>query len=136
MSHTKTERDAAIKHLQEVIVAKNIRTIWLICRHTARSGMVRHIEALTLTSDPNSGEIDVRTWGYYVSRALGWGHSMKYGNCVVVRGCGMDMGAHLVMELSRVIYRDIPRDQWPKDLPLRNGEVETQPDYVLKYRGL
>jgi len=134
MSHTKAERDDAIKHLQEVIVAKNIRTIWLVVRHVARSGMVRHIETLTL--EPQGSEIDVRTWSYYVARALGWTHSMKYGNCVVVNGCGMNMGAHLAMELSRVLYRNIPREQWPNDLPLRNGEVETQPDYVLKYRSL
>ena len=68
------------------------------------------------------------TW--LASRALGWRLGKNEG--IVVDGCGMDMGFHLVYSLGATI--------WPsgtnKPHGTRNGEPDSCGGYALKSRWL
>ena len=70
-----------------------IRTI---VRHVSQSGMTRRISCYIVSK----GEI--HCIDYLVSRIIGWKQHKDGG--VVVSGCGMDMGFHLIYTLSRVMY--------------------------------
>ena len=84
------ERDEAIGELREIF--KPGERVTTLLRHVSRSGMQRSISVL-------HGDTDV---SYLVATALG-DRVDKWGG-VVVPGCGMDMGFHLVYALSRTIY--------------------------------
>lgn len=73
--------------------------VYTTVKQVARSGMSRHIAAYTV--DPaNSRVFEISG---FVARALGWRQSDKTGG-VVVAGCGMDMGFHLINALSYAIH--------------------------------
>lgn len=126
-----TEREEFRLKLQEHILTKKVRVLYTNLRHVSRSGMQRKIDVITLM--PNGDKVDKSWLSYWAAKALGWRFCKKY-DAVIVGGCGMDMGFHLVYALSSIIFRDVPRDQWPADLPLRNGEVEDDPGYVLQHK--
>ena len=80
-------------------------TVYTICDHVSKSGMTRHIRLVTLHD--KRGE---RVWpshpNWMVGEALGYGvKRSKMGNdCLVVSGCGMDMGYHIVDSISRKLF--------------------------------
>ena len=84
------ERAEAIGELREMF--KPGDRVTTLLRHVSRSGMQRSISVLY-------GDQDV---SYMVAQALG-DRVDKWGG-VVVPGCGMDMGFHLVYSLSRTLY--------------------------------
>jgi len=86
----------AIKHLKKHI--KKGDTLFTNVTHVSRSGMSRNINVYSLRKD------DCSLWNYYISRALGY--TLKKDNTISIRGCGMDMGFHLVYCLSQVLYDD------------------------------
>ena len=75
-------------------------TIYIVCTHVASSGMSRHLKALIVD---NEGKL--RNISSEIAEAIDWKTS-KIGNAVIVKGCGMDMGSHLVYTLSRKLLKD------------------------------
>lgn len=73
------------------------QTIYVSVTHVSRSGMSRRIKVLMI--DGNR----LVNLSYRVSQALGWRYNDRDGS-VHVDGCGMDMGFHLVYELSAALY--------------------------------
>lgn len=72
-------------------------TVATVLLHASRSGMSRSIGVLAV----KDGEIRDVSWA--VARVLDWRFDRDRGG-VKVRGCGMDMGFHLVYELSATLY--------------------------------
>lgn len=69
-----------------------------VLRHVSRSGMFRRISLLAVV-DGELVNLD-----YFAGKALRLtGHG---GEGLPARGCGMDMGFHLVYELSHVLFPD------------------------------
>lgn len=91
------ERQEAISRLHELLQPG--MTVSCILRRKSASGMSRHI-SLVVAHD--GGIFDI-TW--LAARALQDRMSQDTGG-IVVGGCGMDMGFHLVYNLGRVMFRD------------------------------
>ena len=84
-------------------------TVYTVLDHVARSGMTRHIRVLVpQRGRKRKGEPDAflhPNWA--VGKALGMRHAKRNGyeqDALVVGGCGMDMGFHLVYSLSYALY--------------------------------
>lgn len=93
------------------------QTVYCILRHVSASGMSRRISLLV--PDPNGGDpFEISGW---VGHVLGLRRNDRDGG-LVVSGCGMDMGFHLVSSLSRAL--------WP------HGHGDMRADYVLRSRWL
>lgn len=123
----KAERGEAIEKLRAMLPPGS--KVHTVVRHVSSSGMTRHISCLVSSED---GINDI-TW--LVSRALEYRRAKDGG--LVVSGCGMDMGFHVVYNLGRTLY--------PKGGPLeatggirrmqaeREGvKIETDGGYLLK----
>ena len=95
MTKKQAEREDAIAKLREGL--KPGDTVHTILRHVSRSGMSRRIDLVKLTND----EPRYLTW--LAAKAIGC-RSTGNGEGLVVGGCGMDMGFHVVYELSRVLF--------------------------------
>lgn len=88
-------RDQARAQLREVLPPG--ATAYTILRHVSRSGMMRRISVVAM----RDGEpCDVT---YLVSVATGIARN-RDGDALAVGGCGMDMGFHVVYELSYALY--------------------------------
>lgn len=114
-------REQARSHLRKVF--KPGDTAFTVLRHVSRSGMCRHISILAV----EDGELrDVSGWA---GQAMDSRRNDKDGS-IIVGGCGMDMGFHLVYNLGYVL--------WPKGTPkphgTRNGEPDQSGGYALKQK--
>lgn len=103
----KVERAEAIDKLRGWI--KPGDTVYTILDHVSTSGMSRAIRVLVPTVGENghAGTVDFIHPNYAVGKALGLRHWKRQGreqDALVVGGCGMDMGFHLVYELSHTLY--------------------------------
>jgi hypothetical protein len=110
------ERDEAIAQLREWI--KPGDTVYTILDHVSASGMSRAIRVLVPQIHAKNGDLnpDLPSANYTtefihpnwaVGKALGLRHWKRHGreqDALVVGGCGMDMGFHLVYELSHALY--------------------------------
>ena len=124
MAYTKSEIESAREKLREWIAPGD--TIYTILRHVSKSGMYRAIDVLLIKDNSPS-------WiSRYVARALDCRFDEKY-EAVGVKGCGMDMGFHIVNELSYALHGwdrpDRPLDPVAKEKGLRSG-------YTLNHRWL
>ena len=90
------ERAEALGGLRELL--KPGDTIHTILRHVSRSGMYRVI-GLVITHAGGSRRID------YLAAGLLKGYDSRHDGCKAF-GCGMDMGFHLVYNLSRQLFPD------------------------------
>lgn len=90
------ERDHALETLRDAL--KPGATVSTVLRHVSRSGMSRTIVPLIVGEDGEPWDISP-----FVVRA-GVGRFDQRRGGVIVEGCGMDMGFHLVYSLSRVLY--------------------------------
>lgn len=90
-ANQKQQQQEAIAQLREII--KPGDTLYTILRHVSRSGMQREISVVTS---------EHRNIDYLVARALGDRIGKHDG--VIVGGCGMDMGFHLVYNLSYALF--------------------------------
>jgi hypothetical protein len=90
----KAEQSAARDRLRETF--KPGDTVHTVLRHVSRSGMSRSISVI------DKGHNDI---SYLVARALDMRIDQNNGG-VKVTGCGMDMGFHLVYNLSYVLNKD------------------------------
>jgi hypothetical protein len=90
----KAEQQEAIAKLREWI--KPGDTVYTILRNVSRSGMSREIGIVLMENG-----VDLHP-NYLVAKALGERIGKRDG--VIVGGCGMDMGFHLVYNLGRVLF--------------------------------
>jgi len=91
-------RQEAIEKLRENMPKGS--TIFTVLRHVSTSGMSRRISVVQV-----KGADNVRQWDYPAAKALDWKlHPKSEG--IVVGGCGMDMGFHLVYTLGQVLHGD------------------------------
>lgn len=98
MTQKQKEQNEAIERLKEWIQPGD--TIHTILRHVSRSGMFRVIDVVKIGKD---GE--VLSLGWNVAKALDYAHDRQREG-LRVSGCGMDMGFHVVYNLSRVLFED------------------------------
>lgn len=96
MKITAQDRDAAKDALRELVPPGT--TVYTILRHVSRSGMSRRID-LYVIQDGESRWLS----GYYKTAE---GITNRKYEAITVQGCGMDMGYHLVYNLSRMLYPD------------------------------
>jgi hypothetical protein len=99
MSETKAakaEREEAKDKLRQWI--KPGDTVHTILRHVSRSGMLREIGIVLLKDGTDLHP------NYLVAKALGERVGKRDG--IVVGGCGMDMGFHIVYNLSHTLWPD------------------------------
>jgi hypothetical protein len=91
----KQEQLASQQELNKILQDINSDTIYTVLRHVSASGMQREVSVKMI----DAGRII--HLDYLVSTALG----MKQGkhNGIVVRGCGMDMGFHIVHNILRAV---------------------------------
>lgn len=75
--------------------------VYTVLRHRSRSGMSRTIQLIGF--DKKDGR--QLQYGYNAAILLGWRYD-RDADGVKVSGCGMDMGFHLVYELSSALYGD------------------------------
>lgn len=87
------ERETARKELSAIL--KPGDTVYYVLRHVSRSGMQREISLFAE---------GMRCLDYHVARLLDMRRGKRDG--LVVTGCGMDMGFHLVYNLSRVLFHE------------------------------
>lgn len=93
------EKQEAIERLRDIL--KPGDTVYTILKHKSRSGMQRKIDLYAIKPNCN-GVHEPRYLSGYAARALGW--RLSDGRGIVVDGCGMDMGFHVVYELSGVLF--------------------------------
>lgn len=121
---TKSERETqkleAIKQLREYLPAGS--TVYTILRDVSRSGMSRRISVVAMAhtftewdqqcEEARDGIISGKDLKEcyplhitsLVSQALGWRIKTGFNDALVVSGCGMDMGYHVVSSLSYALY--------------------------------
>lgn len=133
MKYAKSEVDEAMRTLKETL--KPGDTVFTILRHVSRSGMMRHISLKLLRGDTPQD----LTW--LAARVLGDTMAPNNGG-LKVGGCGMDMGFHIVFNLSRVVFRDgfkcvgdnCPANDHFNREKVRKGQLHSDPGYALKQR--
>jgi hypothetical protein len=100
------------------------QTVYTILRHVSASGMSRRI-SLVIVSGAEIHKLD-----HLAAGAMG--DTLHKDGGIVVSGCGMDMGFHLVYDLGRTL--------WPKGTRKPHGTRNGQPDrdggYALKHEWL
>lgn len=105
------ERLEAIKSLKRFV--RKGATVYTSCDHVSQSGMTRHIAIFCVYKR----EIIRLTW--YVSKLCGY--TMAKDGCLIVHGCGMDMGYDVVYSLSYALFK---------------GSKVKDPGYILKHQWL
>ena len=115
-------KEQASEQLLKMLKPNDI--IWCVLRKVASTGMSRQIDFYVIQNNEPfwlTGRI---------ARLLGWRQAKN--DALIVSGCGMDMGFHVVYELGQTL--------WPKgtDKPHghRNGEPDSAGGYALKHRWL
>lgn len=94
------EKLQAIESLRAIV--KPGDTVYTILRHVSSSGMTRHISVIVIGDDKKPMMLD-----YLITKVLGYKRvPMNKGEGVIVGGAGMDMGYHLVYNLSRALFAD------------------------------
>lgn len=122
----KAEQQEAITKLREWL--KPGDTVYTILRHVSRSGMQREISLVIINK---GGEI--LHLNYSVAKALDYRQGKRDG--LIVGGCGMDMGLHLVYNLGRVLFPD----GFAVEGRGRNGDMsghDNDGGYALKHQWL
>lgn len=73
-------------------------TVYTVLRHVSRSGMQRRIDLYAIIGGKPQ-------WlSYHAAKACGWRVNTNDREGIVVGGCGMDMGFHLVYSLSHTLW--------------------------------
>lgn len=94
------DREDAVRRLRELL--RPGMEVQCVMRHCSRSGMRRRISLVVVGKDGSVFHLDG-----LAARALQWSRVRQYpGDGVVVDGCGMDMGFHVVYSLSSLVFGD------------------------------
>ena len=97
MKTTNAKRDEARARVRELV--KPGDTIWTTVKHVSRSGMQRSISCYVIHHN------EPRWIDSLICEATGFSFD-KAREAVRVNGCGMDMGFHIVYELSYALFKD------------------------------
>jgi hypothetical protein len=98
-AQARQDRDYAREQLLTHYVNEGSR-VYTILRHVSSSGMSRDISLVVADKDGRISDIT-----YYAADALGYRLIERNGfRAIRVNGCGMDMGFHLVYNLSSVLF--------------------------------
>lgn len=105
MNKSDAEKAKYRGYLLETVKPSDV--VWCVLRNVAPSGMSRTISMFVLHSEPEmlaygTGGIGAYQLHYNTAKLLGWRYSRPYEG-VLVQGCGMDMGFHLVDCLSHAL---------------------------------
>lgn len=93
------EKNESIERLRKLIAGDEKPTIYTVLRSVSSSGMSRDISLIYIKNG------DPHFITYSASHALGDRLVMRNGSDAIrVNGCGMDMGFHLVYNLSSVLF--------------------------------
>lgn len=132
----KQEQAEAIERLRGWL--KPGMTLYCTLRSVSRSGMTRCIALHWFEAREDGREPDMMRATTNAAKALGWRYDGKRDG-IIVNGCGMDMGVHLVYELSHLLFgqgwtcpgkrcgssdhhtRYMGNDQYEKGKPYRKG---------------
>lgn len=101
---TKTEKAEAIARLREWLTPGD--TVYTILEHVSSSGMSRAIR-FVIVRVGDDGKPYFLHPNYAIGTAMGLRHHTRRGqqsDALYVSGCGMDMGFHVVSNLSRVLF--------------------------------
>ena len=98
MRVTVKDRESAKERLRTIVQPGD--TLYTVLRHVSRSGMSRAIDVYLMrgTGDP-----------HWLSRLVGEATGTAFNDkreCLRVDGCGMDMGFHVVHNLSYALHPD------------------------------
>lgn len=99
-------------------------TIYTIVTHVARSGMSRRIRCFMMRGAAD----DMGPWDItgYVGLALGYRRNDRDGG-LVIGGCGMDMGFHVVNSLSYALHGHETIGREAKEAGAKGGPHEPKP---------
>ena len=97
MKPTRADREDAVEFLLKRL--KPGDKVYTILRHVSRSGMMRRISPVIIR---HNEPLDI---SYQVARLGVWQRRYPHEG-LIVSGCGMDMGFHVVYELSRILFPD------------------------------
>lgn len=107
MTKLDTEQENAVARLREILPPGT--TVYVILRHVSRSYMQRSLSVVVGSVEVSEvlgpyrfGITDITHW---VRQAIDGKFDREHGG-IICRGAGMDMGWHLVSNLSRVLYPD------------------------------
>lgn len=90
------QQEQARDRLRTLFAQSEDKRVYCVLRHVSNSGMSRRIDFYCIRDNRP-------IWlSYDIARALDYRHSDKGG--LVIGGCGMDMGFHVVYTLSSVLY--------------------------------
>lgn len=89
---TKTIKQEAQQELTNILKDVKADTIYTVLRHVSSSGMQREISVRMI----DAGRIISLDW--LIANAMGY--RIGNHNGLVVKGCGMDMGFHLVDSIT------------------------------------
>lgn len=92
-------KQECIANLRELLQPGS--TVYTVLRSVARSGMSRNIDVYYL--ECVDGKVEKHWLSSRVAKAIGETFNTKR-DCLRVSGCGMDMGFHVVYNLSRVLF--------------------------------
>lgn len=113
------ERAEAIEALRKLLPKGS--TVYSVLRHVSRSGMLRRIDFFSV--DRERGDHNYLSG--YIGKALGYKFAQR-GDGLVVGGCGMDMGFHVVHNLSYALH----------GMNNHDGEGSERSGYTLSHRWL
>lgn len=100
MRVNKSDRDEALARLRAWL--KPGDTVYTVLRNVSRSGMQREISMYAMLRDDATGEVRPQWLDGSARHVLGLRVGKRDG--LIVGGCGMDMGFHLVYELSARLF--------------------------------
>lgn len=127
---TKAENESRAIQIAELRAKlKPGTTVYTVLRHVSSSGMTRHISVMIM-EDGQPRQID---WS--VSVILRDRLAKREG--IIVGGCGMDMGFHLVYSLGRALYPE--GFKLPEGTRGRNGDTsghDRDGGYAFNHRWL
>lgn len=92
------EKEEARAYLLSILDKQEKPTLYTSLKHVSASGMSRDMKVLAVVD----GQIVDVTW--YVSKIIGTLKERNGQRVIRVGGCGMDMGFHVVYEVSAVLY--------------------------------
>jgi hypothetical protein len=95
------DQDAAVARLRENLSPGD--TVYTILRNVSSSGMSRRLDVYTI--EPDGDRIRFYWLTKWVADACEFGWN-KDRDQLVVGGCGMDMGFHVIYTLSSILWPD------------------------------
>lgn len=110
-------------------------TVYTVLRHVSRSGMSRRIDLYIIGDDKRPHFITGMA-----AAAMGMRWDRDKGG-IIAGGCGMDMGFHLVYNLSQVLFREgfvctgerCPSNDHSNGDRDRTPHSHTDPGYALRH---